>query len=277
MRRRMAAALVTLLCLVALSGCQTEVGEGLTVTVLDVGKADCIVVQEMAGGTLIVDTGTEESADTMLSFLDRQGIEKVDLLILTHMDKDHIGGAAALLEAMPVERVLQANYDKDSDESAAYYAALAQAERTPERLSQTTELSLGKAEIRVIPGRQDTYEQSNDYSLMTELQYGTRRFLFAGDAERERLQEYLDETPQQFDFLKVPHHGGKEKNSALFFAAVSPAYAVITCSQEEPADEEVLALLKQTGARVYQTVDGTVTARCDGRGLAVQQTQEDNT
>lgn len=269
--RIIAAVLSATLCLLMAGGCHGEMTEGLTITVLDVGKADSIVVQEVTGGAMLIDTGTKESADTVLDFLRQEGISSLSMLILTHMDKDHVGGAAAVLEAVTVERVLQADYDRDNASSSAYKEALAASGVTPERLREPVEASLGEAAIRVLPGEKTAYEQSNDYSLMTEIVYGSRRMLFAGDAERERLQEYLEGEPQACDFLKVPHHGGTEKNSAAFLAATSPAYAVITCSEEEPPDEEILTLLKMAGAKVYLTSDGTVTAECDGRSLRVRQ------
>ena len=69
----------------------------------------------------------------------------------------------------------------------------------------------------------------------------------------------------------MPHHGRAEKNSEAFFEAVAPRYAVITCSEEEPPEDEVLALLKAAGAKTYLTSGGTVTAVSDGRTLTVSQ------
>ena len=130
---------------------------------------------------------------------------------------------------------------------------------------------LGGAAVTLIPGRELSYKQSNDYSVFTEITYGDHRFLFTGDGEKKRLQEYLDGRPDPCDFLKVPHHGRAEKNSEAFFEAVAPRYAVITCSEEEPPEDEVLALLKAAGAETYLTSGGTVTAVSDGRTLTVSQ------
>ena len=130
---------------------------------------------------------------------------------------------------------------------------------------------LGGAVVTLIPGRELSYKQSNDYSVFTEITYGDHRFLFTGDGEKKRLQEYLDGRPDPCDFLKVPHHGRAEKNSEAFFEAVAPRYAVITCSEEEPPEDEVLALLKAAGAKTYLTSGGTVTAVSDGRTLTVTQ------
>ena len=105
--KRIVAGLLTLALLVGgLAGCAREPApEGtLTVTVLDVGKADCILIQESAGGAMLIDTGTRESASAILEFLRARGIDTLETLLLTHMDKDHIGGAAAILQAVKAEQ-----------------------------------------------------------------------------------------------------------------------------------------------------------------------------
>lgn len=272
--KRIVAGLLTLAILVGgLAGCAREPApEGtLTVTVLDVGKADCILIQESSGGAMLIDTGTRESASAILEFLRARGIDTLETLLLTHMDKDHIGGAAAILQAVKAERVVQPGASKDSGEYTAYQAALREKGIEPEMLWKAERADLGGAVVTLIPGRELSYKQSNDYSVFTEITYGDHRFLFTGDGEKKRLQEYLDGRPDPCDFLKVPHHGRAEKNSEAFFEAVAPRYAVITCSEEEPPEDEVLALLKAAGAKTYLTSGGTVTAVSDGRTLTVTQ------
>ena len=243
----------------------------LTVAVLDVGKADCILIEESAGGAMLIDTGTRESAARILDFLQSRGIDALETLLLTHMDKDHIGGAAAILNAMPIGRVMQPGADKDSGEYTAYRAALAEKGIESQTLREAERADLGGAAVTLIPGREPRYKQSNDYSVFVEIVYGDHRFLFTGDGEKKRLQEYLDAEPKPCDFLKVPHHGRTEKNSEAFFQVVAPRYAVITCSEEEPPEDEALALLQAAGAETYLTSGGTVTAVSDGRTLTVTQ------
>ena len=83
------------------------------------------------------------------------------------------------------------------------------------------ELSLGQAQITLLPGAQAAYEESNDYSIFLELLYGQTSFLFAGDAEETRLAEYLASPDlRRFDVLKVPHHGRACAQSEAFFTSV---------------------------------------------------------
>lgn len=94
--KRIAAGLLALAALIGgTAGCTPKpdpAPEGtLTVAVLDVGKADCILIEESAGGAMLIDTGTRESAARILDFLQSRGIDALETLLLTHMDKDHIG------------------------------------------------------------------------------------------------------------------------------------------------------------------------------------------
>ena len=154
--KRIVAGLLTLAILVGgLAGCAREPApEGtLTVTVLDVGKADCILIQESSGGAMLIDTGTRESASAILEFLRARGIDTLETLLLTHMDKDHIGGAAAILQAVKAERVVQPGASKDSGEYTAYQAALREKGIEPEMLWKAERADLGGAAVTLIPGR----------------------------------------------------------------------------------------------------------------------------
>jgi beta-lactamase superfamily II metal-dependent hydrolase len=133
-------------------------------------------------------------------------------------------------------------------------------------------LTLGEAAITLLPAARAEYEQSNDYSIMAELVYGENTFLFAGDAEAERLAEYLASTPMQdVDVLKVPHHGRESALSAEFFAYVKPAHAVITCEEKEMPEDAVVAFLNTLDTKVFGTLYGTVTVKTNGTELQVMQ------
>lgn len=268
--RRLAAGL---LCVCLLAGCtptQMQTLPELTVTVADIGKADAILIRT-EGHAVLIDTGEAENGDEVCAMLEEQGVIRLDYLILTHLDKDHIGGAAQVLAQVEVDEILQSFNDETSEEYAAYQTACQQAGLQPQRPRTATALTVGEAVLTVIPPKNEQYEQDNDYSLMIEMTYGERRFLFAGDAEKERLAEYLNTRPEQADLVKMPHHGRAEDNTALFVEAVSPDHAVITCSKKNPPDDKVLTVLEQAGADIFLTANGTVTAVTDGTDLKISQ------
>lgn len=265
------------LCLIAavlFYGCQKKqqpLKEELKITFFDVGKGDAILI-ETKDTRMLIDTGYDETASVILDYLDRQGSGQLDYLVLTHFDKDHVGGADKVLEAVDTACILQPDYESDGGQYLEYQEALEEAGQKPELVTETRKISFDGVECLIYPPQQQEYkEEDNDFSLVISMTYGEQRFLFAGDCEKERLKELLEQTEfeLQHDLLKVPHHGRKEKNSEEFLEAVSPAAAVITCSQEEPADEKIRRILRQTGTQVYTTAEGTVTCVSDGEQMEI--------
>lgn len=264
--------LALILALLLLTGCTATPGQGklpqLTVTFLDVGKADCILL-ETDGHAAMIDTGNDGDAEEILALLEKKGIDSLDFLLLTHLDKDHIGGADKLLASVSVGVLYAPDYDKGNKQYDQYIEALNTLGIVPIHPTQPVELNLGEGVITLLPGAKAEYEESNDYSILAELIYGEISFLFAGDAEQERLSEYLAGDAHSFDVLKVPHHGQEDALSEEFFTVISPQYAVITCDDENMPDESVVNFLKSLGTKVYGTVYGDVVMTCDGMELRV--------
>lgn len=262
--------------LLFLCGCRPEEKDVLTVSLLKVGKADAIIAQ-LGAQTIVIDAGEEEDGAEVVGFLEKQGILKVDILIITHFDKDHVGGADTLVEEMQIGTVFLPDYEGDGTEYFDFMNALESKGITPQRLTQPVEFAWGDAVVLVEPPQSDTpdpngKEMDNNFSLITTITYGEKRFLFTGDAEKSRLREWLaGETVADCDFLKVPHHGVYNKALEELLAAVTPEYAVICSSQKNPAEQKTLEVLEQYHVRTIQTKDGNVTVVCDGERLEVSQ------
>ena len=235
------------------------------------GKADAILLYTDESAVLI-DTGESGFGKEIVDKLEQLGISSLDYLIVTHFDQDHVGGAAKVLKSFPVKQVLQSDYPKDSDEYNNYVDALEQVSLTPTTVRETMTFSLDGVSYTVDPPKQETYsdQASNNSSLIISVEYGTRRFLFAGDAADARLQEFLAEGNGSYDFLKVPYHGNYLQTLPAFFASVCPAYAVITCSEDEPEDDATMETLADT--EVFLTRIAPVLAESDGTSLTVQYT-----
>ncbi|MCI8374809.1 MAG: MBL fold metallo-hydrolase [Lachnospiraceae bacterium] len=270
-------AAVFLALVLLLGGCgekpPAETQDPLKITFFDVGKGDAILI-ETEKACMLIDTGYDDTAQVILDYLRQQGRERLDYLVLTHFDKDHVGGADQILGAVETERILQPDYASDSQQYLEYESTLKETDRQPELVTKPLKFSLEEAECLIYPPEQQEYEEEdNDFSLVISMTYKERRFLFAGDSERERLEELLNQTEfdLRHDLLKVPHHGRKEKNSEEFLKAVSPEIAVITCSSERPADDKVLNILKSLDTNTYLTSEGTITCLSDGKELKIWQ------
>ena len=261
--------------LMLLSGCgrQTLENPGIRVTFFDVGKGDAILI-ETERHSVLVDSGYDDTAEIILDYLAEQEIQRLDYMILTHFDKDHVGGADRILEAVDVANVLQPDYESDSKQYLEYQESMKNKDMQANLVIKTERLNLDGADFLIYPPQQSEYEtEDNDFSLVISMTYGNRSFLFAGDCEEERLEELLNQTEFSLshDVLKVPHHGRKEKNTLDFLSAVSPGIAVFTCPKDMKVKKDIYMTLENLGTKIYLTGKGTITCLCDGDTLQVIQ------
>ncbi|MBQ3356212.1 MAG: MBL fold metallo-hydrolase [Oscillospiraceae bacterium] len=257
-----------------LSGCapmeeglptQQDQAQDLEVCFFDAGKADAILLTTGSSAVLI-DAGEKGFGKTILTYLEEKGVEQLDCLIVTHFDKDHVGGAAKVLESIPVGTVLQSNQPKNSDEYASYVSALGAAGITPLTVRETYAFTLDGVSYSVDPPRRTEYDEdsSNNSSLIVTVTNGDNRFLFTGDAQTQRLAEFLDTNAATCDVLKLPHHGKDEPLLDALLASTQPRYAVITSSDEEPESTAVVAALQDAGIGVLLTRNGAVILHSNG-------------
>ena len=237
------------------------------------GKADAILLYSGSAAVLI-DTGESGFGKTIVSYLQNAGIGTLDALILTHFDQDHVGGAAKVLSSVTVKAVYTSDCPKSSKEYAKYLAALDSAGLTAVTVREDTSFTLDGAVFSISPPQKTTYQtdESNNSSLITSVSFGQTRFLFAGDAENDRIREFLGENPGSYDFLKVPYHGHWQTALQELIDEVQPKYAVITSSDKEPEDDETVSALEAAGAQVFLTREGGVLAVTDGKTVTVSQT-----
>ena len=244
----------------------------MRVVFFQAGAADAILIRTKQSAVLI-DTGLEDNAQALVQALKKEGVRSLDALIVTHFDKDHIGGAQQILETFSVAMVLEPDYTKDAKTYKRYRQALEESHAQRYTLSSDASFTLDGASYRVDATAASSYEkdESNNFSLVVTVQWGDTSFLLTGDAQEARLDELLKQGVAPCDVLKVPHHGRKNDRSAEFFAAASPKIAVITSDLEEPEDQEVVAALEAVGAQVYLTREGTVVCVSDGKRVRVSQ------
>ena len=242
----------------------------LDVHFFDAGKADAILLTT-ADSAVLIDAGEKGFGKSILAYLEERGVEKLDYLIVTHFDKDHVGGAAKVINNIAVGVVLQSNCPKDSEEYEKYVKALANAGVEPVTVREALTFALDGVTYAVDPPRQESYadDPSNNSSLIVSVTNGADRFLFTGDAQTARLAEFLSGDVPACDVLKLPHHGKDGPLLAALLAAARPAYAVITSSDEEPESAAVVEALERAGAAVLLTRNGAVTLRSDGDGVEI--------
>ena len=251
------------------------VTDELNVYCFQAGKADAFLFWNSAGAVLL-DTGESGFGKVILAKLRELGIESLDYLIITHFDKDHVGGAKKLLESVPIGQVLQSNCPKTGASAyEKYLAALESMSITPATVREELTFSLGDAVFTLNPPARETYpeDESNNSSLILTVTHGSNRFLFCGDAEDLRLAEFLETDPAACVVVKLPHHGEYQSTLEALIQQTDPAYALITSSQEEPEDQKTLDLLEENYVQPLLTRATAYLLTSDGKILAVTGTK----
>ncbi|MDC7290154.1 MBL fold metallo-hydrolase [Blautia schinkii] len=223
--------------------------------------ADCSILLSREQ-CVMVDTGEEQDAEKILSVLKKESIEKIDCLILTHPDKDHIGGAAQILDEVAVELIVAPYYIQENERYTVLLEKIADMGIHFMTPSRNRQLQYGDMEIRILPPDDISYNNDNNYSLVTLVKHGDVKLLLAGDAERKRLEELKKYVFSDVNVYKVPHHGRNSTASAEMIERVHPKYAVITAQSVEI---KIAEAIRKVGSEVSLTVpDKDVVFESDG-------------
>lgn len=287
MRSRLLSSLVGIMVLIAfaLTGCgqmeevqvsrdnQGDTAADMRVSFVDVGKGDCILIQ--AGGeSALIDTGYEETANDVVGYLRAQGVQRLSWVMITHYDKDHVGGLRAISQTFAPDAVYLPGYEGADKQYDFVRKAVEDLGLPAQKTTQELSLSVGPAKLAVypshltyVPDANGSEGNDNDLSLVTALTFGKDSYLFTGDLEEEGIEAFLELGLGQAGVLKMPHHGQKSKATDDLLASVQPQIAVITDGEDDPADKKTLRLLDDASAEVYRTSeDGTIVVTSDGSG-----------
>ncbi|MBA2374095.1 MAG: DNA internalization-related competence protein ComEC/Rec2, partial [Chloroflexi bacterium] len=254
-----------------------------TVTVLDVGQGDAILIEGSRGGRLLVDGGP--SPESLLVALDRRippWDRRLDAVVLTHPHEDHVAGLAVLLDRYRVGRTFEPGMRGPGPGFAAWSARLALDGPPRTGLAAGDVLSVDEIGLRVLWPRRGSVPSEpadggtgiNNVSIVLLGSVGSHRFLLAGDVEEEIDPELLGAGVPRLDLLKVAHHGSRTATTEPFVAAARPRIAVASAGARNryghPA-AATLGRLADAGARVYRTDrDGTVSVSFTAGGVTAR-------
>ena len=260
--RCLPALLFLLLVAVPVVGHDSYEPDTLTVTFLDVGQGDAILVQAANGRAMLVDAGDASAAPALGSRLAEKGITRLAYLVGTHDHDDHIGGMASLVGSLAVDEYLENGDPAASETAADLHRALALRGIPARNLTAGETIPLDPANITVTvlnpqPVRSGDEDEDED-SIVLRLVWGETSFFLTGDAgtgaEGRILASGFDHT--YFTFLKVGHHGSETATGAPFVAAVRPNISVIACGRSNPDDHPsgvVVGRLQDAGSEVFTT------------------------
>lgn len=249
-----------------------SLSEDAIIRFLDVGQGDSILIT-CNDQHLLIDGGAPSASSKVYSILQRLGINKLDVVIATHPDADHVGGLAGALNYAECDRFYCTVTEYDT---RAFNNILSHL-KTPITIpSYGDSFNLGNATVTFINPLSSTKASDNDGSLACILTYGSTKFLFTGDAEETaELAMQRGDYDITADVLKVGHHGSSTSSSPRFLNTVQPKYAIISVgnnSYGHPTDA-TLQKLAERGIEILRTDElGTITFITNGKDIFVEST-----
>lgn len=293
MIKRFWALVLCLVMIVSMSACRKKEvqtssirdGENLVITVFDVGKADAILI-EVETTTILIDTGEDADQKKLLTELEERDIDHLDLLVITHYDKDHLGSADEILRTLKVDKILIPDYEGEGKAWEIFEKAIRGKDnvlKVSESITSVTitmDTQMNEASFTIYPAEdpEELMEKAqakdkefdNEMSLVCLLTYGDCRFLFTGDVEGKRLGQMLSSgTDWSADWIKLPHHGDYSKKLKSLLEETGASYGVISTSKQEPPEDKLLEALKELKIETYQTTQGDIVTICDGTTIQV--------
>ncbi|MBO5092320.1 MAG: MBL fold metallo-hydrolase [Clostridia bacterium] len=251
---------------------ENENGTTASIDILKIGKADCIIINT-GKNIVMIDTGEAENVYYIKSFMASRGYQKIDTLILTHYDKDHIGGASEIIKAYKPNRVFESKRVDLQQIYADYHEEINSLGCDLYKLFSNRTFELDGMEFEIDIPKKSKYSEKNDNnsSLVISVKYGENKLLFCGDAMELRLEELIDENIGGYDFVKLPYHGNYIDNYEEFLGLVNPSAVAITNSKKNPTDTKTVELLSQLQINAYETRYGDINICLDGKELIINQ------
>jgi competence protein ComEC len=251
----------------------------MTVTFLDVGQGDSILIETPNLNKILIDTSPNESVIRQLSKQLSYYDKKIDSILITHADLDHVGGTPDILRKYLVGDFLYA-FDMNT-------SALTREIHKMNTSKSKNEITLKAGDRIILDGKNNIYldmlwphpeyknDDKNENSIVTRLVYDEVSFMLTGDAGKE-VENYLlniyEDSQIKSDVLKLGHHGSKTSTAESFVKTVSPQYAIVSAGEDNKfghPHSEVLNTVRNmpTDIPIRETKNGPVIFQTDGRYL----------
>ena len=226
-----------------------------SVTFFDIGQADCALIKA-AGQTCLVDTGRD--GDTTLSAIRSQGINKLDLIFISHYDSDHCGGLEKILKNIPTDTVVLPRYDMMGEKSTEICELATNSGADVEFANSFYDYHFAGISADILsPAVNFLPADENSGSMVISMNIRDNKFLFTGDIDSVAENVIISSrSPLDADVLKVPHHGSRNSSSDEFLKKVSADYSVISAGRDNSyghPHDETLGRLRNSGTKILRT------------------------
>lgn len=272
---KFAAALIILcLTLFALNGCDRN-SDILSVHMIDVGQGESILIVTPNNKTILIDAGEPSQGARVKSYLSRNKVDKINLLIATHPHADHIGGLPEIINNFEIEKIImpQKSHTSSTFEkllTAIKSKGLSVSPALPDSAIEFDE----NVRLHFLGPIKDYGDNLNLWSVVFRLDYKNKSFLFTGDMEYEAEMDLINtysEDNLEANVLNVGHHGANTSTSQQFLNYVNPEIALISSGKDNAyghPHNEVIERLEAFGTFIYRTdLQQTVVIFSDGKNI----------
>lgn len=237
----------------------------LEVYFLDVGQGSAAVLQS-DGYTMMIDGGPRDASQYVYSILQKHKIDRIDYMVATHFDEDHVGGLPAAMKQAKVGIVFGVNTDPEFS-SLQKYLDEQKIRIVVPNIGDT--FTLGNARVTIL-GPKKGMKSSGNTSLCLRVDYGSTSFLFVGDSEVEDENALIaNKVDLESTVLVVGHHGSASSTADRFLKKVKPKYAIISVGADNTyghPKKSVLDRLSKMGVQTYRTdLNGQIICTSDGK------------
>jgi competence protein ComEC len=262
----------------------------LKLSFIDVGQGDSILIEFPKGKRMLIDGGGlyEDRFDTgknvIAPFLWNKKIRRIDTLVLTHPDPDHLKGLNFIASEFSIGQFWDNGFQAESESFLQLWGTLNEKKiRTKSLNEETSPQTINGVEIsilnppawRVTQNRTHHPRDVNNASLVMRLRFKNVSVLLTGDIGKEAEERMVRrDYPLKSDIIKVPHHGSSTSSSRLFLERVKPTYAILSVGERNIGrlpHAEALKRYRQLGAALYRTdVQGAITVVTDGEAVQIK-------
>lgn len=254
--------------------------EKMSVHIIDVGKADSIYINS-GDKNILVDAGDIDTSNKVLEYLKKRDVKKLDLVVVSHPHKDHIGGMRDIINEIQIERFMMPEVPDDIIPTGKTYESMLLAlDKNNIKVDKPIcgdSFKIGDMELNILsPSKK--YDKLNNNSIVIKLKYGNKSFLLMGDAEKEAENDIIKSGYDlKSDVLKVGHHGSKTSSTQNFLNAVSPKYAAISVGENNKnlPRYSVVSRIEQSNIKIFRTdINGDIVFITDGNNIDVKVEKE---
>ncbi len=249
----------------------------MSVHAIDVGQGDCTLIR--AGTvTVLIDSGERGNGDNVLEYIDGLDIKKLDYVVATHPHSDHIGGLLDVMKNIDVGTLIIPEISESMVPTSSTYSSFMDIAAEKQKGGMRIEKAVAgsgynlndNVKMSVLSPFDEDYTNLNDYSIALLFTCNDVGFFTAGDITHKVEKELMEQYPElKADLIKVSHHGSDESNLKAFVKQLDPAYAFISCGEDNSyghPTEIVLDILKELNIRYRRTdLAGSFVYYTDGK------------